>query len=152
MHSRQPTEMLREDHERIEELLQSCEGVDDGDYDETERLMGEIFRELEIHSAVTREVFYPILEDVSPDGAELIAETIEPDRELARIADDVRELSADDERFPDLFLLFAEALRRHIDNEEEKILSIAEEELGEKFDELGGSMAEFRDDLEAAIG
>jgi len=136
------TDLLREDHEALKALFDDFETAESGARGELARRATHL---LKIHSALEEELFYPDLRDV---GDRLTVAKAFAEHELVeRLAADLDRLDSEDEEFIAKFVLLAEVVRRHIDEEEEKLFSRAQTSRID-LEELGARMMRRRQELE----
>jgi|RhiMetdeSRZDD1v2_1073273.scaffolds.fasta_scaffold720820_1 hemerythrin superfamily protein len=132
-------EMLREDHRKVKDLFEHFEGTDSGDKKE---IVDTTLRELEIHTSIEEEIFYPAarlaLQELEGDeGDDVIDEAWEEHHVVKLIAAELKKMRSSDERYDAKFTVLAESVKHHIKEEEEELFPKLEshidgEELGEK--------------------
>lgn len=89
-------EMLKKDHENVTKLFQQFERASSAD---KAGIATQIFKELEIHSALEEEIFYPAVRDnIDPkDLAEAVGEDEEPTAEAEETDEEMSEESEESE-------------------------------------------------------
>jgi hemerythrin-like domain-containing protein len=132
-------EMLREDHRKVKDLFEHFEGTDAGDKKE---IVDTTLHELEIHTAIEEEIFYPAarmaLQEIEGDeGDDSIDEAWEQHHVVKLIAAELKKMRSSDERYDAKFTVLAESVKHHIEEEENELFPKLEshidaEELGEK--------------------
>ena len=132
-------EMLREDHRKVKDLFEHFEGTDSGDKKE---IVDTTLRELEIHTSIEEEIFYPaarlVLQELEGDeGDDVIDEAWEEHHVVKLIAAELKKMRSSDERYDAKFTVLAESVKHHIEEEEGELFPKLEahidgEELGEK--------------------
>ena len=132
-------EMLREDHRKVKDLFEHFEGTDSGDKKE---IVDTTLRELEIHTSIEEEIFYPAarlaLQELEGDeGDDVIDEAWEEHHVVKLLAAELKKMRSSDERYDAKFTVLAESVKHHIKEEEEELFPKLEshidgEELGEK--------------------
>lgn len=132
-------EMLREDHRKVKDLFEHFEGTDSGDKKE---IVDTTLRELEIHTAIEEEIFYPAarmaLQEIEGDeGDDSIDEAWEEHHVVKLIAAELKKMRSSDERYDAKFTVLAESVKHHIEEEENELFPKLEshidgEELGKK--------------------
>ena len=132
-------EMLREDHRKVKDLFEHFEGTDSGDKKE---IVDTTLRELEIHTSIEEEIFYPAarlaLQELEGDeGDDVIDEAWEEYHVVKLIAAELKKMRSSDERYDAKFTVLAESVKHHIEEEEGELFPKLEahidgEELGEK--------------------
>lgn len=134
-------EMLSEDHTKLKKLLASFnEALEDGS---KERLIAQTLAEMAVHGALEQELIIPALRDALRD--ELLEDWAARDyRDLTQMMEDVSAAPSLSERVAK-FGSFAETARRHLAQEQEKLLSKLE---GMDLPDLGERLAKRREELE----
>jgi len=139
--------MLKDDHDRVKELLRH---IEEGEDDERQELFDVLVDELRIHETIEEEVLYPTLQE-HPRTEEIALEGFEEHHVVDTIMGELIGLSVEDETWQAKFTVMKENLEHHIDEEEgemfpeaRKILEMAE------LEDLGNRMQARKQELEAA--
>lgn len=116
-------ELLRQDHDRVRTLFTSFrEAADAEDGGRMAELSGEIFHELEVHTAIEEEVFYPMIHDA---GGEDLTEHTDESYEEHHVVDvlmgEIRQLSASDPTFKAKMTVLMENVEHHASEEEDEM-------------------------------
>ena len=132
-------EMLREDHQKVKDLFEHFEETESGDKKEIVEIT---LRELEIHTTLEEEVFYPAARQAlkktdSEEGDDIMDEAWEEHHVVKLIAAELKKMRASDERYDAKFTVLAESVKHHIEEEEDELFPKLEghidaEGLGEK--------------------
>jgi hemerythrin superfamily protein len=132
-------EMLREDHQKVKDLFEHFEATESGDKKE---IVATTLRELEIHTTLEEEVFYPAARQAlkktdSEEGDDIMDEAWEEHHVVKLIAAELKKMRASDERYDAKFTVLAESVKHHIEEEEDELFPKLEghidvEGLGEK--------------------
>jgi hemerythrin-like domain-containing protein len=112
--------LLHEDHEKVKQLFDEFEHAEE-------------------------ELFYPTVRQ-APEGDELIAEATEEHHVVDVLAAEIRDLDPEDEQYKAKFMVPAENVKHHIEEEEQQIFPKIET-LQLDFDELGERMAQRKQEL-----
>lgn len=134
-------ELLLSDHEKVKKLFDQFEKASDNGSRKGD-IAREILSELEAHSKIEEEIFYPAVRQQADDD-ELKAAVNEGYEEHAIVDRLVEELKAMDpsaEQFAAKFDVLRENVLHHIEEEEEELLPDARERLGDQNEELGPQM------------
>jgi hemerythrin superfamily protein len=123
-------DLLEHDHEKLKHLLDRLEGTSTRGAKTRERVIEEIHRELEVHTAIEEELVYPAIREAASDteGEELHFEMVEEhflagEVELPRMLD----TSADSDEFTAKCVVLKELVTHHIEEEESRLFSRARE-------------------------
>jgi len=142
--------LLKAQHERIMGLYQDYEtsGGDDKRW-----LAEKLMTELEIHSRLEEELFYPaVREKADQEGREFLSEASEEHRAVNESIEELRGLDPGNESYDAKFQDTMMAVQHHINEEERDLLPIAEEELADELEDLGIEMQKRRHELAEMLG
>jgi iron-sulfur cluster repair protein YtfE (RIC family) len=126
-------EVLIAHHDLLRGLLGDLAGTTDDQTDLRSRLRDELLRELEIHTQIEDELFYPAVRDVSPLLSVAHAEHRQIDDQLAT----VMRMSVDDPEFASEVGMLDRTLRHHTMEEEERIFPQSQALGEQRLEELG---------------
>ena len=135
-------EMLRKDHLKVKALFREYEELGDRAHKSKQRLAEQIFAELEIHTRLEEEVFYPAAREADEEElGEVVAEGFEEHHVADVLIAEIRALQPDDERFDAKMKVLSENIEHHIEEEETEMLPGAERALrGEAMDSVTSRM------------
>lgn len=144
-------DVLHEDHERIQHMLERLEGTSERGKKTREKLIEEIHRELEVHTAIEEEIVYPAVRQAADDhdGEQMHFEFVEEhflagEVELPRAL----ELDAESIEFTARCVVLKELLTHHIEEEESRMFSRARELFDhEQLTSLGSRVLERKKEL-----
>jgi hemerythrin-like domain-containing protein len=140
-----PIKMLREDHQKVKELFTRFEQSDD---DETkDEIAQTAIQELTVHATLEEEIFYPAAQEVI-DQDDLIEEAQEEHHVVKLIMNELKKMSAGDERFDAKFKVMAESVKHHIEEEESELFPMLQGKLDS--DELGQQLENRKEKLQQA--
>jgi len=131
-------EMLREDHQKVKDLFEHFEETESGD---KKQIVETTLRELEIHTSIEEEIFYPAarqaLKGMDGEESDVIDEAWEEHHVVKLLAAELKKMRVTDERYEAKFTVLAESVKHHIEEEEGELFPkleghIEEEELGER--------------------
>lgn len=143
--SESAVELLKTDHERVSTLFEDFERAEG---EEKQAIAEQVFTELEIHSHIEEEIFYPAFKQkADSDGKELIKEAIQEHQSIKDLIEELRPLDAEDEEFEDKFQELTQQVNQHVEVEEGEILPTAEDILADQLNELGAEMEKRRHEL-----
>lgn len=145
----QPTnglDLLREDHRRVESLLQRFENLGErGDRRVKERVARQICAELLLHARLEESILYPISRealdaDSNIDEAEVEHEGVET------LIQKLNDMDADDEQFDATVKVLGEQVQHHVEEEENELFPLIEAS-GMGLDALGDELVTRRQEL-----
>lgn len=135
------TDLLRQDHNKVKGLFREFEDTED----EQERMTiaKQVFMELDIHSMVEEEIFYPAIRSQDDPGGDM-EETLDEADEEHHVADllmeELKGMRKADGKFAAKFTVLAENVKHHIGEEEAEIFPKAAEKGQQYLQDLGSQM------------
>ena len=138
-------EMLREDHQKVQDLFQQFERSREND--EKEQIVKNAVSELEVHAALEEEIFYPAAQR-QIDEKELIDEAREEHHVVKLLIGELKKMSAQGERYDAKFKVLAESVKHHIKEEESELFPMLEDNLDTEG--LGAEMEKRKQELQQA--
>jgi hypothetical protein len=108
-------ELLRSQHEEVEDLIEQIE--DSEDADEKAQLFIQLADNLAAHSMIEEKLFYPSV--MVEQTHEMLVESTEEHLAVKRLLADMMELDPDDEHFSAKLKVLKENVRHHAHDEEE---------------------------------
>ena len=145
-------ELLTRDHRTVRKLLDKLSETDEGAAQEREDLLAKIEHELEIHTAIEEEIFYPAVKEAGgKEGARMFYEAVEEHRAVSELVlPDLTNTTAGSERFSGRAKVLRELVEHHADEEEEEMFKQAKKIFTkEQLEDLGHRMEQRRKELQA---
>ncbi|MAT05222.1 MAG: hemerythrin [Acidimicrobiaceae bacterium] len=136
-------ELLTGDHDEVRRLFDQFRSASDADNEDQEReLQRQIFVELETHTRIEEDVFYPAVKELGVDGlTETVAEGIQEHHVVKVLMREIEDLS-DHSVFKAKMTVLIENVEHHAEEEESDIFPQLREHMGqERLDELGDQLA-----------
>lgn len=134
--------LLIADHNRVRGLFHQARQADEAK--DTAELVGvaqTIFKELDIHTRIEEEIFYPEINTVSEKMKELVAESLEEHHVVDVLINEMKELDPADESWPAKLTVMMENVEHHAGEEEEEMFPKVRTALGQqKLEKLGERM------------
>ena len=139
-------EMLKADHEKAKGLFRDYEKA--SDKRKKKQIAEQVFQELEVHSKLEEEIFYPaVREKADRQGQELVQEGLEEHHVVDVLIGELRALDPQDDNFDAKFKVLTENVEHHIEEEEKEMLPDAEKLLRDDLERLGEQMQARKDHL-----
>jgi hypothetical protein len=135
--------MLRADHERVEEMFDRFENVRGAE--RKEKLVEEICRELEVHTTLEEEIFYPAVREAIDDDDLMDEATVEHQSAKELIAQ-LRAMGAEDDLYDAKVTVLGEYVKHHVKEEQREMFPQARSS-GVDLMELGEQMRARKEDL-----
>lgn len=142
-----PIELLKEDHQKVKALFDEFEGTTNKR--SQQRIVREAILELDVHAGIEEEIFYPAFAEAARESEEedILHEAEEEHHVVHLLIAELREMPEIDERAHAKFIVLAENVRHHIDEEEKEMLPKAKKLLGDRLGELGEQMMQRKREL-----
>ena len=141
------TTLLKHDHETVKELFRAFAQA--GGADARRTLYRSIRHELETHSRVEEQVFYPAVMRVRAEPArEAVRGALEDHHVVDGLLAEIDQLDPEDARYSEMIRTLQENVERHIEDEEQALFAQARIHLtDERLERLGRDMALLRESL-----
>ena len=147
-HTVDAVKLLKDDHEKVKGLFRQFEKARSDD--KKKQLADEIMHELEVHSQIEEEIFYPaVREKGGSSQQEIVAEAVEEHHVVDVLMKEIKELDPSDERFEAKMTVLIENVEHHIEEEEKEMLPDAKKKLGKEVEALGDQMEQRKGQLMA---
>ena len=115
-------DLLTADHNRVRGLFARFTAAkDDDDTTTMAELATVIDRELEIHTTIEEDVFYPWVRDLSDEIAEVVDEGVEEHHVVKVLLGEVRDLSPGDDEWVAKLTVVIENVEHHAEEEESEM-------------------------------
>jgi len=145
--------LLKDDHKKVKEMFREFEAAGDRAYKTKQRIAEQVFMELEVHSKIEEEIFYPaVREKAGKEGKELVAEGFEEHHVVDVLIGELKALDPEAEEYDAKFKVLTENVEHHIEEEEQEMMPEAKEALGDALAELGERMLRRKEELMAQLG
>lgn len=148
-------ELLKEDHDRVDQLFQKVKANEDGD---NTAVFEKIKEELEVHTHIEETIFYPaLIEEGDEELKAIVLEGIEEHRQAKMFLREIAALSDDSEKFTPKIKVLMEDIEHHVMEEEGEMFKMVKEQFEEAtLEELGKAMkaekSSFKSSASAAGG
>lgn len=114
--------LLTADHNRVRGLFARFTAAHDADdTGEMATLATEILTELDVHTEIEEQIFYPAISDASADIREVVTEGVEEHHVVKHLSREVQELPPGDEVWTAKMQVIIENVEHHAGEEEEQL-------------------------------
>jgi hemerythrin superfamily protein len=148
--TRKPTDLLRQDHEKVMELFERYEALGDRAHAHKSDLFEKIREALTAHAAIEEEIFYP---EVASLGIEEARERVREAREehaiVKQLLNEISALAPDEEEFDVKMGVLCENVEGHVEEEEKEVFPLVKKLSKEEQNALAVRMANRKRELEA---
>lgn len=115
-------ELLKSDHDKVRSLFRQFEQAASSEDEAAQaELRDKIIEELEVHTAIEEEVFYPQVREGGEETEDLVLEGVEEHHVVDQIIAEVRTMNPDEEAFEAKMTVLIENVEHHAEEEEEEM-------------------------------
>jgi hemerythrin superfamily protein len=117
-------ELLTADHNRVRGLFarfQAAEGENDA---EAAQLAEKIFMELDVHTNIEEQLFYPAVTKLNDEIHELVTEGLEEHHVVDSLMEEIKTLTPADEQWAAKMKVLIENVEHHAEEEEEELFPL----------------------------
>ena len=140
--------MLKADHQRVKDLFAQYEAADHVNTKRT--LADQVFRELDTHTQLEENVFYPTVNEETDAGPELVKDSLEEHQTMKQLMMELRDMAYDTDAFETKVQALLRTVAHHVEEEEAEMFPLAEQELTDALDEMQDEMQELKADLQGS--
>ena len=135
-------DLLIADHNRVRGLFSQFQtAVEDDALDQAGAVVKDIFRELEVHTSIEEQTFYPRVHELSEEIAEVVDEGIEEHHVVDVLMEEINALSPGDDEWKAKMTVLIENVEHHADEEESELFpSVRSEMAAADLDQLGEAL------------
>ena len=143
------TKLLKKDHAAVKDLFKQYEKAGDRAYKAKKDLFERIKEELEVHSKIEEEIFYPAVKGVrSEEARDTVREGVEEHAIVKRLLEQLSRMDPDDEQYDSKVKVLGENVEHHADEEEDEMFSEARKNLSDDvLEDLGARMEALKERL-----
>ncbi len=112
-------ELLTADHNRVRGMFTRWQEANEAeDLDQAKELTTSIIRELQVHTMIEEDTFYPEVHDLSDEIASTVDEGLAEHHQVDVLIEEIRELQAGDPQFTAKMTVLIEDVEHHASEEE----------------------------------
>ena len=142
-------QMLKDDHDKVKGLFKKFEKAEGR---EQKQIAEQVFQELEVHSKLEEEIFYPAVKrKADEEGKETVAEAVEEHHVVDVLINELKAMSSINEQYKAKFTVLQENVEHHVEEEEGEMFPDAKKLLGEDIEKLGDRMDKRKQELMAEV-
>lgn len=135
------TAKLHEDHQKVEKIFQKLKDTSDGAEKTRRDLCQKLKNELMAHAEFEEAVFYPAVRDRAEAD---ISEAVQEHKEVENMLEEIEQMEPASEAFMEKVLQLEEAVKHHVDEEENEIFPLAKDAIDK---EEGEQMSQQHDEM-----
>ena len=150
---RSAIDLLTQDHKRVQKLFKDFEKVDRTDEETVRELVETACLELQIHSMLEEEIFYPAVRARvnDPEHEDLLNQAEVEHETVDELIAKLHALEPDDAMYSAYFTVLAEYVRHHVKQEEQALFPAVQAMSGLDLDQIGEDMRVRREELFAEM-
>lgn len=141
--------LLKKDHMTVQSLFNKFEKTGKASHEKRDELFVQIRRELQIHSRVEEELFYPAIKSANGEGRRLVSEALKEHKDVDELLTQISRLKPSDKNYEDKVETLIENVEHHVEEEEGEIFQFAAENYSaEELEDLGREIEERKKTLD----
>jgi iron-sulfur cluster repair protein YtfE (RIC family) len=145
-------ELLKQDHEKVSGIFEKLEPTTERGVKTRTELFAQLKQELEIHTRVEEEIFYPAIKNAK-ETRDITLEAYEEHHVVKQLLNELEELPVDDETWGAKLKVLQENVEHHVEEEEDEMFKSAREVLSkDEIEELGTRMEAAKQEQKRAAG
>jgi iron-sulfur cluster repair protein YtfE (RIC family) len=117
-------ELLTADHNRVRGLFTRFKAAEGENNAQAAQLTATIFEELEVHTRIEEEIFYPAITELNDEIHELVTEGVEEHHVVDTLIAEIKLLTPADEEWAAKIKVLIENVEHHADEEEEEMFPL----------------------------
>jgi iron-sulfur cluster repair protein YtfE (RIC family) len=117
-------ELLTADHNRVRGLFTRFQAAEGSNHGEAARLAKTIFEELEVHTRIEEEIFYPTVSACNDDLHEIVAEGMEEHHVVDELMTEIKALQPTDDAWAAKLKVLIENVEHHAEEEEQEMFPL----------------------------
>ena len=144
-------ELLKKDHEKVSGIFEKLEPTTERGVKTREELFAQLKQELEIHTQIEEQFFYPVLKQVQ-ETRDITLEAYEEHAVVKELLAELDKLAKDDETWGAKLTVLKENVEHHVEEEEGEMFTGAQDVLSsEQIEELGARMEAAKQEQKKAM-
>jgi len=133
-------QLLKQDHQKVKRLFEQLSDTSDRTVKSRERLFAQLKQELELHTEVEEQHFYPALGD-RDETKDLVEEALEEHNDVTEMLEELDDADKDDEDWVEQLAELQESVEHHVQEEETQLFPRAQKVLKkEQADEIAAAI------------
>lgn len=143
------TRLLRADHDRVRELFRSYPEEGEGGAARKREIVGELIRELTVHTRIEEEIFYPaVLDRREKKPEKIVRESFEEHKIVETLLEEISGTGPADKQFDAKVTVLKEMVEHHAREEEDELFPEAERLFSSaELDEIGAQMEDRKEEI-----
>jgi len=123
-------DLLKADHDKVEALFARVKANEDGNNGD---VFKQIKKELELHTHIEEQIFYPnLLENGNDELQKIVREGLEEHAQVKTLLPEIAALPGDSEDFKAKLQVMMENVEHHVEEEEDEMFPLVEDQIDEQ--------------------
>ena len=133
------TRLLKQDHDKVKGLFEKFEQAEADD--QKRLLVTQIIKELQVHTSIEEDIFYPAVRQADEETAELVREGLEEHHVADTLMREIQALDVSDPQLEAKMTVLKENVEHHVEEEETDMFPGLRQKLGaDTLEQLGEQM------------
>ena len=143
-------DLLKEDHKKVFDIFEKLEPTTERALKTREELFSKLESELEVHSSIEEQIFYPALKQAA-ETRDIVLEAFEEHRVVKDLLKELASTAKDTEQWTAKLTVLKESVEHHVEEEESEMFKKAKKVLtDEQAEDLGARMQAAKTKLAAS--
>ncbi len=145
-------DLLIADHNRVRGLFaQFKDAKDNDDTDTMSQLALKIFEDLEVHTTIEEEIFYPAVHDTNEDIAETVDEGVEEHHVVKLLMAEIKQMPDGSDEWTAKMSVLIENVEHHAEEEEKEMFPPLRNKMADKLNEMAEQLEARKAELGAPV-
>ena len=146
------TQMLKQDHDHVKSLFHEYEAGGWRDPQEKQRIVQQVCRELQIHSQLEKEIFYPAIQSGGNEWArELVTHGLEEHRMIDDLVHQLKQMEPQNLDIDGRMRMLMQYVNDHVQEEEHALFPQVEQSLASRLPQLAQELQQRKQQLMASV-
>jgi hemerythrin superfamily protein len=143
------TRLLRADHDRVRELFRKYPEEGEGGAARKREIVGDVIRELTVHTRIEEEIFYPaVLDRREKKPEKIVRESFEEHKIVETLLEEISGTGPADKQFDAKVTVLKEIVEHHASEEEDELFPEAERLFSSaELEEMGAQMEDRKEEI-----
>jgi hemerythrin superfamily protein len=142
------TDLLRADHEQVNRLFEQYRDALEQESEGRESIAQEICMQLEMHSQIEEEIFYPAVRQEADD---LVHDALQAHADIKECIEILRDLGAEDAEFDTTVIRMMELVDHHVAEEEDELFPPLEERMPATLERMTADILQRKEELVGSV-